>query len=106
MVAILFAVIAVAFTAPPLFAGDAPAIYKKCKMCHGDAGSGKGKSGPDLAKSSWTLEQWTQIVELGRKGYADGPAQMAEYENKKMMKQKEVTADDVKAIFDYVHSVK
>lgn len=91
--------------AGPALAGDAPAAYKKCKVCHGDVGADKGKVGPDLAKSGMSLEQFTNQVKSGSKW--DGkPAPIAGYEKKKMPAQKGLSDGDIKALYDYVQSAK
>ncbi len=98
---------AIMILAVPAFAGDTPAKYKKCKMCHGMPGAGKGKVGPDLVTSSFNLEQFQRIVKVGSKGLDDRPTpKQAKYAKKKMTAQKGVSADDVKAIYEFVQSAK
>ncbi|MGK7346643.1 MAG: c-type cytochrome [Candidatus Nitrospinota bacterium M3_3B_026] len=94
-----------ALMAGAALAGDAPAAYKKCKTCHGDVGAGKGKIGPDLVKSSMSLEQFTNQVKKGSKW--DGkPAPIAGFEKKKMPPQKKLSDEDIKTLYDYVQSAK
>jgi len=77
------------------FAADGAAIYKtKCAMCHG--ADGQGKIGPALKGVSLSEEQ---IVELLTKGD----------EAKKVPHKKPVnglSADDAKAVAEYVKSLK
>ena len=94
-----------ALLAGPALAGDMPKPYKKCKTCHGIPGAGKGKIGPDLVTSNYTLEQYTHQVKHGSKW--DGkPAKMAKYAKKKMPPQKGLSDADIKTIYDYVQSKK
>lgn len=102
---VMAALASLALLASPALAGGAPAKYKKCKICHGDVGADKGKVGPDLVKTNYTLEQFTNQVKNGSKW--DGkPGKQAGYEKKKMPKQKGLSDDDIKAIYDYVQSKK
>lgn len=79
----------------PAFAADGAATYKaKCAACHGPDGT--GKVGPALKGTSVSSEQ---IVDLLTKGN----------DAKKAPHKKEisgVTADDAKAVADYVKTLK
>jgi len=79
----------------PAFAADGAATYKaKCAMCHGTDGA--GKTGPALKGTALTADQ---IVDVLTKG-ADA---------KKVPHKKPVaglSADDAKAIADYVKGLK
>lgn len=93
---ILLVVVAIAVSvAVPAFAADGAATYKaKCAMCHGP--EGQGKAGPALKATSLTADQ---IVDVLTKG-ADA---------KKAPHKKPVaglSADDAKAVADYVKTLK
>jgi mono/diheme cytochrome c family protein len=93
---ILLVVVAIAVSiALPAFAADGAATYKaKCAMCHGP--EGQGKMGPALKGTSLTADQ---IVDVLTKG-ADA---------KKAPHKKPITglsADDAKAVAEYVKSLK
>jgi mono/diheme cytochrome c family protein len=78
-----------------LAAEDGAALYKaKCAMCHGPDGA--GKSGPALKGTSLTAAQIADVVEKGAAG-------------KKVPHTKGitgVTADQAKAVADYVKTLK
>jgi len=90
----IIAVLAVSI-ALPAFAADGAATYKaKCAMCHGPDGA--GKTGPALKGTSLTADQ---IVDVLTKG-ADA---------KKVPHKKPIaglSADDAKALADYVKGLK
>jgi len=90
----VIAVLAVSI-ALPAFAADGAATYKaKCAMCHGPDGA--GKTGPALKGTSLTADQ---IVDVLTKG-ADA---------KKVPHKKPIaglSADDAKALADYVKGLK
>jgi mono/diheme cytochrome c family protein len=93
---VLFLVIVLsASLALPAFAADGAATYKaKCAMCHGP--EGQGKVGPAVKGTALTAEQ---IVDLLTKGD----------EAKKAPHKKPIaglSADDVKAVADFVKSLK
>ena len=95
-VLVLILIVAVTMTvALPAFAADGAATYKaKCAACHGP--EGQGKIGPALKGSSLTAEQVTDLLTKGD-------------EAKKAPHKKAlpgVTADDAKAVADYVKSLK
>ncbi len=93
---ILLVVVAMAVAvALPAFAADGAATYKaKCAMCHGP--EGQGKSGPALKGTSLTADQ---IVDVLTKG-----AEAKKVPHKKPVSG--VTADDAKAVAEYVKSLK
>jgi mono/diheme cytochrome c family protein len=95
-VLVLILIVAVTMTvALPAFAADGAAIYKaKCAACHGP--EGQGKIGPALKGSSLTAEQVTDLLTKGDE------AKKAPH--KKALSG--VTADDAKAVADYVKSLK
>ncbi|HVP55197.1 MAG TPA: cytochrome c [Candidatus Eisenbacteria bacterium] len=78
-----------------LAAEDGAAIFKaKCAMCHGP--NGEGKSGPALKGTSLTAAQIADVLEKGAPG-------------KKAPHGKPVaglTADQAKAVADYVKTLK
>ncbi len=93
---VLFVVIALSVSiALPAFAADGAATYKaKCAACHGP--EGQGKIGPAVKGTALTADQ---IVDLLTKGN----------DAKKVPHKKAVagvTADDAKAVADYVKSLK
>lgn len=79
----------------PAFADDGAAIFKaKCAMCHGP--NGEGKVGPKLQGTSVSADQ---IVDMLTKGN----------DAKKAPHKKPVSglsADDAKAVADYVKTLK
>lgn len=83
-------------TALPAFAADGASIYKaKCANCHGP--EAQGKVGPALKGTSLTAEQITDLLTKGdeakkvphKKPYGGTPS-----------------ADDAKAVADYVKTLK
>ncbi len=95
--------LALAFAGGSAFA-DMPKVYKKCKICHGIPGKANGKVGPDLVTSDWPIEQWVAQAKFGSKR-DNRPPKRAKYKNKKMTKQK-VTPEQVKMIYDWVHTTR
>ncbi|HVN22263.1 MAG TPA: c-type cytochrome [Dongiaceae bacterium] len=81
--------------AMPAFAADGAAVYKaKCAACHGP--EGQGKVGPAVKGTSLTADQITDLLVKGN-------------DAKKVPHKKAVTgvsADDAKAVADYVKSLK
>jgi mono/diheme cytochrome c family protein len=79
----------------PAFAQDGAATYKaKCAACHG--ADGQGKVGPALKGTSLTADQISDILTKGN-------------DAKKAPHKKPVSgvsADDAKAVADYVKSLK
>ncbi len=90
---------------PGMAAKDMPAKYKKCKMCHNMPDAGKGKVGPNLLTSTWSVEEWQKQVALGSKR-DDHPGKQEKYKSKKMPKQKGISEAEVQEIYDYVQSFK
>jgi mono/diheme cytochrome c family protein len=93
---VLFLILAMTATlALPAFAADGAGTYKaKCAMCHGP--NGEGKIGPAVKGTALTADQ---IVDLLTKGN----------DAKKAPHKKPIAglaADDVKAVADYVKSLK
>lgn len=93
---VLFIICALAISiAMPAFAADAAATYKaKCAACHGP--EGQGKVGPAVKGASLTSDQ---IVDLITKG---NDAKKAPH--KKALAG--LSADDAKAVADYVKTLK
>ncbi len=93
---ILLVVVALAISvALPAFAADGAATYKaKCAMCHGP--EGQGKAGPALKGTALTADQ---IVDVLTKG-----AEAKKAPHKKPVSG--VSADDAKAVAEYVKSLK
>jgi len=78
----------------PAFAEDGAATYKaKCAMCHGP--NGEGKVGPKLAGTALTADQ---IVDMITKG---NDAKKAPHK-----KPLSLSADDAKAVADFVKTLK
>ena len=79
----------------PAFAADGAATYKaKCAACHGP--EGQGKVGPALKGTSLTADQITDLLTKGN-------------DAKKVPHKKAVagvSADDAKAVADYVKTLK
>lgn len=95
-VIVLILLVAVTMSvALPAFAADGAAVYKaKCGVCHGP--EGQGKIGPAVKGSSLTPDQITALLTNGD-------------EAKKVPHKKAisgVTADDAKAVADYVKGLK
>jgi len=93
---ILFIVCALAVSlATPAFAADGAATYKaKCAACHGP--EGQGKVGPAVKGSTQTADQITDLLVKGN-------------DAKKVPHKKAVagvTAEDAKAVADYVKTLK
>lgn len=79
----------------PTFAADGAAVYKaKCAMCHGP--EGQGKVGPALKGTSLSADQIVALLSTGED--ARKPP------HKKAVSG--VSADDAKAVADYVKSLK
>lgn len=93
---VLFIICTLAISiAMPAFAADAAATYKaKCAACHGP--EGQGKVGPAVKSASLTSDQ---IVDLITKG---NDAKKAPH--KKALAG--LSADDAKAVADYVKTLK
>lgn len=79
----------------PAFAADGAAVYKaKCAACHGP--EGQGKIGPAVKGSSLSADQITALLTTGD-------------EAKKAPHKKAVagvTADDAKAVADFIKGLK
>ena len=93
---ILFIVCALAVSlATPAFAADGAATYKaKCAACHGP--EGQGKVGPAVKGSTQTADQITDLLVKGK-------------DAKKVPHKKAVagvTAEDARAVADYVKTLK
>jgi len=93
---ILFIVCALAVSlATPAFAADGAATYKaKCAACHGP--EGQGKVGPAVKGSTQTADQITDLLVKGN-------------DAKKVPHKKAVagvTAEDARAVADYVKTLK
>ena len=93
---VLFVIFTLALSiAVPAFAADGPATYKaKCGACHGP--EGQGKVGPAVKGTALTADQITDLIVKGE------DAKKAPH--KKAMAG--VTADDAKAVADYVKTLK
>ena len=93
---VLFVICTVAISiAIPAFAADGAATYKaKCAACHGP--EGQGKVGPAVKGTTLTADQITDLVDKGS-------------DAKKAPHKKAVaglSADDAKAVADYVKTLK
>lgn len=93
---VLFVIFTLALSiAVPAFAADGAATYKaKCAGCHGP--EGQGKVGPAVKGTSLSAEQITDLLTKGE-------------DAKKAPHKKAITgvsADDAKAIADYVKGLK
>jgi len=93
---VLLVVVALSlYIALPAFAADGAATYKaKCASCHGP--EGQGKIGPAVKGTTLSAEQITDLLTKGE-------------EAKKAPHKKALsglTADDAKAVADYVKSLK
>jgi mono/diheme cytochrome c family protein len=93
---VLLLVVAVTMSiALPAFAADGAAIYKtKCAACHGP--EGQGKIGPAVKGDSLTSDQITDLLTKGN------DAKKAPH--KKALAG--VTADDAKAVSEFVKTLK
>ena len=93
---VLILVVALAGSiALPAFAADGAATYKaKCAMCHGP--EGQGKTGPALKGTSLTADQINDLLTKGQDA--------KKVPHKKAMAG--LTADDAKAVADYVKTLK
>jgi len=95
LLVLLLVVSMIGMLAVPAFAADGAATFKaKCAMCHGP--NGEGKMGPKLAGTSVSADQ---IVAMLTKG---DDAKKAPH--KKPVAG--VTADDAKAVADFVKTLK
>ena len=93
---VLFVICTLAISiAMPAFAADGAATYRaKCAACHGP--EGQGKVGPAVKGSSLTADQITDLLTKGT-------------DAKKAPHKKAVagvSADDAKAVADYVKTLK
>ena len=93
---VLLVVVSLAVSiALPAFAADAAATYKtKCASCHGP--EGQGKVGPAVKGSTLSVDQITDLLTKG--GDAKKPP------HKKAMSA--ISADDAKAVAEYVKALK
>ena len=93
---VLFVVCTLAIlVALPAFAADGAATYKaKCAACHGP--EGQGKVGPAVKGSSLSADQITDLLTKG--------ADAKKAPHKKAVAG--VSADDAKAVADYVKTLK
>jgi mono/diheme cytochrome c family protein len=93
---VLFVIFTLAVSiAVPAFAADGAATYKaKCAACHGP--EGQGKVGPAVKGSSLSADQITNLLVKGE------DAKKAPH--KKAIAG--VSADDAKAIADYIKTLK
>ena len=92
---LLLVVTLVAAVAMPAYAADGAATFKaKCAMCHGP--NGEGKVGPALKGTALTADQIADLLNKGN-------------DAKKAPHKKPIAglaADDVKAVADYVKTLK
>jgi mono/diheme cytochrome c family protein len=93
---VLLLVVALAVSAAlPAFAADGAAMFKaKCGICHG--ADGQGKVGPALKGTSLTSDQIAEMLTKGN-------------DAKKPPHKKPIaglSADDIKAVADYVKTLK
>jgi mono/diheme cytochrome c family protein len=93
---VLFVIFTLALSiAVPAFAADGAATYKaKCAACHGP--EGQGKVGPAVKGTSLSADQITDLLTKGE-------------DAKKAPHKKAIaglTADDAKAVADYVKTLK
>ncbi|MDD5156665.1 c-type cytochrome [Sulfurimonas sp.] len=91
-------ILGVAVAAATLFAADGAAIYAKCGSCH-------GKDGKNTAISGVALSGDAASIEKKLNGYKDGSFGGA----KKGMMAPQVaslSADDVKAVSEYIAGLK
>jgi mono/diheme cytochrome c family protein len=92
---LLFAVALFVSLSLPAFAADGAATFKaKCAACHGP--EGQGKVGPKLAGTSLSADQISDLLTKG------DDAKKAPH--KKAMAS--LSADDVKAVADFVKTLK
>ena len=93
---VLFVICTLAISiAMPAFAADGAATYKaKCAACHGP--EGQGKVGPAVKGSSLTADKITDLLTKG--------ADAKKAPHKKAVAG--VSADDAKAVADYVKTLK
>ncbi|MFZ0197802.1 MAG: cytochrome c [Candidatus Sulfotelmatobacter sp.] len=93
---VLFVILAIAVSVSmPAFAQDGAATFKaKCAGCHGP--EGQGKIGPALKGTSLTADQITELLTKGND--AKKPP------HKKALSG--LSADDAKAVAEYVKSLK
>jgi mono/diheme cytochrome c family protein len=93
---VLFVICTLAISiAMPAFAADGAATYKaKCAACHGP--EGQGKVGPAVKGSSLTADQINDLLTKG--------ADAKKAPHKKAVAG--VSADDAKAVADYVKTLK
>ena len=81
--------------AVPVFAADGAAVYKaKCANCHGP--EGQGKVGPALKGTSLSADEIVDVLTKGND--AKKPPHKKPYAG--------TTADDAKAVADYVKTLK
>ncbi len=93
---VLFIIFTLAISlATPAFAADGAATYKaKCAACHGP--EGQGKVGPAVKGTTLTADQITDLLTKG--------ADAKKAPHKKPVAG--VTADDAKAVAEYVKTLK
>jgi mono/diheme cytochrome c family protein len=95
------------FTATAVFAADGKALYTKhCVKCHGADGKGETKMGKKMeAKDYSQAKSWEGLSdEKAIKSVVEGYKDKA---GKEIMKPTEgVTADDAKAIIEYMKTLK
>lgn len=81
---------------------DAPRAYQRCIKCHGAPGGLKATIGPDLAKSEYTLDQFIKQVKNGS-NWEGKPQMKQKFRKKKMPPLPNITHDQIKALYQYVH---
>jgi mono/diheme cytochrome c family protein len=95
LIALSATVVVLGLALPLCFAADGAAVFKaKCAMCHGP--EGQGKVGPALKGTSLSADQIVALLSTGDD--AKKPP------HKKAVNG--VSADDAKAVADYVKSLK
>jgi len=95
LLVLLFVVVLFVSLSLPAFAADGAATFKaKCAACHGP--EGQGKVGPKLAGTSLSADQISDLLTKGDE------AKKAPH--KKAMAS--LSADDAKAVADYVKTLK
>ncbi|HJM82619.1 MAG TPA: cytochrome c [Nitrospinota bacterium] len=80
-----------------------PHVYGKCISCHGIPGKGNTKIAPDLADSSYTLEQMKMQVYKGS-NWQNKPREKMRYRKKKMPAITKINDEEIEAIYKYVRS--
>ncbi len=79
-----------------------PVAYGKCVLCHNMPGTGGGKTGPDLAKSKMTFEQFKKQLENGS-SWEGKPPRIRKLKVSIMPRQIGLSENDMHELYQFIH---